>query len=328
MQDYKVQLDIYQGPLDLLLYLIRREEVDIYDIPIVRVTEQFVRYVELLREIDPNVVGDFLVLAATLMEIKSRMLLPRAPAAEEDDEFIDPRQDLVRQLLEYKKFKDAAASLGDLAHDRAMRHERTPPAPPSAEVEVELDELQIWDLLTAFNKLMSSIGRRAVSHEVVYDDTPISLHAVDVQDRLIREGGSLRFETIFEGRSKSEMIGLFLALLELIRQDRVRFEQDVPFGTITIHLLDPTPITEASIVGVDEPEPEPEPEFEEPAGDEPAERVFAGEVDDDLEDERDDEYARLIDGVDADVPVELESKKPPRPAEPADEAEPRPEDES
>src|SRR5512137_203398 len=121
MQDYRVQLDIYQGPLDLLLYLIRRDEVDIYDIPIARITGQFVQYVELLREIDPNVVGDFLVMAATLMEIKSRMLLPRPPAEEGEEELVDPRLDLVRQLLEYKRFKDAAGRLAEAAEERAMR---------------------------------------------------------------------------------------------------------------------------------------------------------------------------------------------------------------
>ncbi len=308
MQDYRVQLDIYQGPLDLLLYLIRRDEVDIYDIPIARVTGQFVEYVNLLQAIDPNLVGDFLVMAATLMEIKSRMLLPRPPAEEGEEEFVDPRLDLVRQLLEYKKYKDASRRLAEAAEERAMRFTRAPILPSGEGIEVELDDLQIWDLLAAFNNLMSSIGRPPARHEVVYDDTPISLHATDIQDRLEREGGSLQFERVFEGRTKSEMIGLFLALLELIRQRRVRVEQERPFGPIFIHLLDSTPITEASIAVAAEDAPE-EPdadEFaEEPGDEEESEPVFAvgGEED---EEERDDEFARLIDQVNADVTVETD----------------------
>jgi segregation and condensation protein A len=321
MQDYKVQLDIYQGPLDLLLYLIRRDEVDIYDIPIARVTEQFVQYVELLRRIDPNIVGDFLVMAATLMEIKSRMLLPRPPAEEEDEEFVDPRLSLVRQLLEYKRFKDAAR-LAEAHEERMMRFERAPADRPDTgdPIDVELEDVQIWDLLTAFNNLMSSIGRTPMDHEVVYDDTPVSLHAADIQDRLEREGGSLRFEQIFEGRTKAEMIGLFLALLELIRQDRVRIEQEDIFAPIIVHLLDATPVTEASILrGGKEPLEPAEPAKPEdivvgedraataPQADEPPHLHLVGADDEsDDEDDRDDEYARLIDGVDADRMIEVD----------------------
>ncbi|HOW19167.1 MAG TPA: segregation/condensation protein A [Phycisphaerae bacterium] len=311
MQDYRVQLDIYQGPLDLLLYLIRRDEVDIYDIPIARITEQFVQYVDLLKEIDPNTVGDFLVMAATLLEIKSRMLLPKPPPEEGAEDLADPRLDLVRQLLEYKKYKDAAARLAEAAEERAMRYTRSPATRAAEGVEVELDELQIWDLLTAFNNLMSAIGRPPARHEVVYDDTPISLHAADIQDRLEREGGSLQFERIFEGRSKSEMIGLFLALLELIRQKRVRAEQDRPFGTIFVHLLDATPITEASLAGLaDEADrPDAAEEFEEESAG-PGEPVFAAREAEE-EEERDDEFARLLDQVNADVSVETELPPPP-----------------
>ncbi len=308
MQDYRVQLDIYQGPLDLLLYLIRREEVDIYDIPISRVTEQFIEYVNLLQAIDPNVVGDFLVMAATLMEIKSRMLLPRPPAEEGEEDLADPRLDLVRQLLEYKKYKDASRRLGECFEERAMRYTRARVAPPGEGIEVELDELQIWDLLTAFNSLMSAIGRPPLRHEVVYDDTPISLHAADLQDRLEREGGSLRFERIFEGRTKAEMIGLFLALLELIRQKRVRAEQEDAFGPIFIHLIDATPITEASVAGFagEAPEPDEAEAFEEEA-DGPAEPVFAVADEGDADaDEPEDEYARLLGRVNVDVEVEID----------------------
>ncbi len=245
MKDYRVELDVYNGPLDLLLFLIRRDEVEIHDIPIARITEQYVAYVQMIEQFDPNAAGDFLVMAATLMEIKSRMLLPRPPAIEEEEEdFSDPRIELVRQLLEYKKFKDAANQLGVAAEIQALRHTRTPPKVETNGREFELEEVEVWDLFDAFQRLLEQIGRRDQRHEVVYDDTPLALHATDILDSLERSGGCQRFEDIFAGRSRSQIIGLFLALLELIRKKRVRATQDRPFGTITIHLIDSSPIIE------------------------------------------------------------------------------------
>ncbi len=242
MSAFRIDLDVYNGPLDLLLFLIRREEVDIYDIPIARITQQYVAYVTLLEAMDPNLAGDFLVMAATLMEIKSRTLLPRAPVTDEEEDFIDPRTELVRQLLQYKAFKDAARSLGAAAQWQALKHPRHPAALQLDPAELDIEDVQIWDLLAAFNKLLEATGRRARTHDVVYDDTPIALHAADLADSLERSGGSQRFEDIFEGRTKSELIGLFLALLELIRQKRVRVEQEETFGTIVVHLLDASAI--------------------------------------------------------------------------------------
>ncbi|NLE60672.1 MAG: segregation/condensation protein A [Planctomycetes bacterium] len=245
MQNYRVQLDTYSGPLDLLLYLIRREEVDIYDIPISRVLDQYIHYVRVLEVMDPDGVGDFLVMAATLMEIKSRLLLPKPPPEVGDEDLLDPRADLVRQLLAYRAFRDAAGRLGERADEHSKRFGRPKlRLPNDGENDVDIEDVQIWDLLTAFNKLLASVGGRRGVHEVIYDDTPITLHAADIQDRLQREGPSMPFEKIFEGRNRSEMIGLFLALLELIRQDRIRIEQTEIFGPIFVHLIDATPITE------------------------------------------------------------------------------------
>lgn len=247
-EPYKVQLDSYNGPLDLLLFLIRQEEVDIYDIPIARLTAQYLEYVDLLKQLDPNNVGEFLVMSATLMEIKSRTLLPRPPQEDEDDEIIDPRLELVRQLLEYKKFKDAATQLESAADERAARFERSPAAlSRDAEPEVDLEDVQVWDLLQAFGKLLRQIGLADRKHEVVYDDTPIALHAGDIIDRLQREGNAMTFEQIFQGRPKGEIIGLFLALLELIRAKRVRAEQGSAEDHIVVHLIDAAPLLEADI---------------------------------------------------------------------------------
>lgn len=243
MPDYKVDLDVYNGPLDLLLFLIRRDEVDIYDIPISQITEQFVAYVSLIERLDPNMAADFLLLAATLMEIKSRTLLPRPPVEEEEEDFTDPRLELVRQLLEYKKYKDAAHVLKASGDLQALKHKRVPVVPRLDHGDVDLEEVQVWDLFEAFQKLLEATGKRNYQHEVVYDDTPIALHAADILDSLERSNGPQPFQEFFAGRTKSQLIGLFLAILELIKQKRVKALQGKEFGPIELHLLDADPIT-------------------------------------------------------------------------------------
>jgi len=183
--------------------------------------------------LDINVAGDFLVMAATLMEIKSAMLLPKLQVATDGSpsaaaELADPRFELVQKLLEYKRFKDTAALLERQAHDHQNRFPRYPARfegqgdePPP----VDLDEVQIWDLLESFNRLMIEVGGRKKFHEVTYDDTPIDLHAADIEDRLSREG-KLTLRQLLVGRTnRSEMIGVFLALLELIREKKILVEQ-------------------------------------------------------------------------------------------------------
>jgi len=251
--EYRVELDVYNGPLDLLLYLIKRDELDIYDIPLARITDSYMQYVNMLKELskeqglDINVAGDFLVMAATLMEIKSAMLLPKAPASENGEssavaELSDPRYELVQKLLEYKRFKDAAMAL---QRQQELHQQRFPRIPASRDQKsnepppVDLEEVQVWDLLTAFTSLMKELGtRKPRYHEVIYDDTPIDLHAADIEDRLNREG-RLSLRLLLEGRkSRSEMIGVFLALLELIREKKILVQQEDDSVDITI---DPAP---------------------------------------------------------------------------------------
>jgi len=235
MSEYRVKLDIYNGPLDLLLFLIQREEIDIHDIPISKVTEQYCAYVETLKLIDPDLAGEFLVMAATLMEIKTRMLLPRPEAKAEDEELFDPRAELVRKLLEYKAFKDAAGELGSAAARQSLQFPRRPAA-QSDDGAKDLEDVQVWDLVEAFSRLMVAIGQAALEAEIIYDDTPVELHAEDILDRLRREG-NLAFRQIFEGRSKrSELVGLFLAVLELVRRRSVFVEQQQAFGEIYLFL--------------------------------------------------------------------------------------------
>ncbi len=233
---YRVQLDVFTGPLDLLLYLIRRDELDIQDIPIARLTEQYLDYVKLLEVLDPNTAGDFLVMASTLVELKSRALLPTPPLEAEEDE-LDPRTVLVRQLLEYKRFKDAAQALGSAAEERQKRFVRRPANLPEELQGIELEEAQVWDLLSAFGRVMSTIGLGPGVHEVTYDDTPFEEYEAVILDRLEYES-PIEFQALFADRSsRGEIIGLFLVVLELLRTQRLRAEQDRLHGTIYLFRL-------------------------------------------------------------------------------------------
>ena len=236
-EDYRVELEIYNGPLDLLLYLIRREEVDIHDIPIARIAKQYIEYVEMLHEVDPNIAGDFLVLAATLMEIKTRMLLPTVEdESEQSDQLtVDPRSELVRQLLEYKAFKDASTELEEYRSTQDKKFPRIPvKIEEDTEKSVELEDVQIWDLFDAFSKVMDSIGHFASDHEVIYDDTPIETHQTDILER-IKGVGKMKFSEIFAGsQTRSQVVGMFLAILELVRQQKVYAVQGENFDEIMI----------------------------------------------------------------------------------------------
>lgn len=247
--EYLVDLDIFHGPLDLLLYLLKRDELDIYDIPIARITDSYMQHVMMLKDLkeqagfDINLAGDFLVMAATLMEIKSATLLPSAPVIADGEptaaqQLADPRFELVQKLLEYKKFKDAATALEVQHRQHEARYPRYP-APQEGETDeappVDLDEVQVWDLLSAFDRLMKEVGvRKPKYHEVTYDDTPIDLHAADIEDRLKRDG-KLTLRSLIMGRtSRSEMIGIFLALLELVREKKIVVTQTDPLGEVEI----------------------------------------------------------------------------------------------
>lgn len=268
MADYRVNLDIFAGPLDLLLYLVRKEEVDIYDIPLAKITDQYLRYVELLKQFDIDLAGDFLVMAATLMEIKSAMLLPTAePEAEISEDASDPRSELIRQLLEYKRFKDAANLLDAAAEQQRERFGRPTNLidrlTPDAEPEVDMDQVSVWDLLEAFDTVCKSIGTTAYTGHIK-DDTPIDLYQIEILHRLQTEG-PMTFERIFESRpNRLVMVGLFLALLELIR-DRLAWAEQSDSASQQIYLraLTDEPAEQAvqnAILAVDE-------QVDEPVGD-------------------------------------------------------------
>ena len=250
MGDYRVNLDIFAGPMDLLLYLVRKEEVDIYDIPISRITDQYLGYVDVLKNFDMDLAGDFLVMAATLMQIKSAMLLPQAdPDQVEDEESGNPRAELIRQLLEYKRFKDAANLLEAAALKQKQRHPRSDSIVDKLkghdEPELDLDQVSIWDLLDAFDRICQATGGATFDVSHIMDDTPIDLYQIEILHRL-QDDGPMTFERVFEGRSqRMVVVGLFLAMLELIRDKLVWVDQDEQGGGLFLRALTDEPAEQA-----------------------------------------------------------------------------------
>ncbi len=237
---YAVKLSVFEGPLDLLLHLIRLNEVEITDIPIARIGEQYLEYVEVMRELDLDVAGEYLVMAATLAWIKSRMLLP-VEREGEDGEEIDPRAELVARLLEYQRFKEAANGLGErrlLGRDVFSVRGPGPEPRPDAEREVEVG---LFELLEAFRHALKAAGPSGVAHEVEVETVTVRERMVLVMESL-EKAGSLTFEQVVSGPdgrigSRPVIVATFLAILELTRLAVLRLYQEVdewcvPRGTI------------------------------------------------------------------------------------------------
>lgn len=227
---YTVALDAFHGPLDLLLYLVKRNEVDVLDIPIAVIADQFHQYLQVMRELDVELAGDFLVMAATLMEIKSRMLLP-AGAGEAAEEAADPRRELVKQLLEYRKFKDAAAALEERAERQGARLARHEPPEPAPAAGPMVKPVELWDLVSAFARLMRETQALQPA-TIAVDDTPQHVYEAQIKDR-VRAEGRVAFRAVFTPPYyKARLIGIFLAILELIRNHGLGLEQPEPDGDI------------------------------------------------------------------------------------------------
>jgi len=233
--DYKVKLEIFEGPLDLLLYLIKRDELDIYDISIERITRQYLEYLQAFKELNIEVAGEFIVMAANLLYIKSRSLLPvdQQPPEEEAEED-DPRWELIRQLIEYKKFKEAAAQL----HDRAVGQEnifvRGGISTSESVRPLLLDEVGIFQLINAFQNVIKRVEAREELQQIFGENYTVS-DKIEVILARVSEGGTLKFSELFaEMASRVEIVVAFLALLELIRLKQVRAIQPGQFGEIEI----------------------------------------------------------------------------------------------
>ena len=285
VEDYRVRLEMFDGPMDLLLFLIRRAEVDITNIPIAVIAEHYIAFLRGIERIDIDVAGEFLLMAATLMEIKSRMLMPRKEGVETGDDSPgdaeDPRGELVRQLLAYKRNRDVAGMLEDrlavwqkrwpTAKAAIASHPTgTPPLrdgspddtslfndgespgddaarPDASHRDIDIGDLELIDLVQAYARVAAAVDfTRLGDHQVAYDDTPIEIHAEEFVARLaegaiiVDEDGvshrRMALAQAFIDRTRSEKIGVFLAVLELVRQGRVRVFQHTADGPIVVEL--------------------------------------------------------------------------------------------
>lgn len=234
-QEYKVKLEVFEGPLDLLLYLIKKDELDIYDISLERITAQYLEFMEAFKVLDLEVAGEFVVMAANLIYLKSRALLPAAvqPPDEEAEEE-DPRWDLIRQLVEYKKFKDAAAQLSQREIEQSNLFGRLP---EQADVVPErpLGDVSVFDLISAFNKVLKRIATKSEDLKEIFEENYTVSDKIDLIMKMTSSGVPLKFTELFaSAASRTEIVVTFLALLELIRLKQLRCVQEEPFAEIEL----------------------------------------------------------------------------------------------
>ena len=233
--DYKVDLEVFEGPLDLLLYLIRREEVDIYDIPIETITSQYLEYMNVMKMLDLNIAGEFLVMAATLMMIKSRMLLPVDVRSEEDEDEDDPRWELVKQLVEYKKYKDMANQLQEreLYQENVFDFGGENALAPDPDDSVSLQDVGLFDLIEAFNDVLDNAPPETIG-EIEGDQFTVS-DKIETVLTTVHGQPEASFTSLFQQKAtRGEIICTFLALLELLRLRQISIFQKVQFGEIYI----------------------------------------------------------------------------------------------
>ncbi|MCA8998775.1 MAG: segregation/condensation protein A [Planctomycetaceae bacterium] len=241
---YRIELDLFTGPLDLLLYLVRRNELDVADLPIAKITQQFQDFLDVLQELDLDLIGDFVVMASTLVEIKSRIVLP-SPEEERAEETIeaqsgDPRSDLIDQLMEYRKFKEAALALERHAEIWQERYPRLSDERPSSGKDPSADrikEVELWDLVSALSRILK---RKEIETQssIRYDETPLHVFVEQIGEQVRREQ-EVRFFSLFDEETiRSRIVGMFLAILELIRHHHFRAIQEGDHGDIII--LPPT----------------------------------------------------------------------------------------
>lgn len=235
--DYRVQLDLFSGPLDLLLYLVRRRELDVMDVSLAAVTSQFLEFLDVLQFLDVDAVGEFLVTAAAMLEIKSRTALPQQEEEIAGEQPLDEAPgDLVARLLDYKKFKDAAAALEERAADWLERFPRLTDDRPGGGRDAGADrikEVELWDLVSALARVLKK--REVERHSrIQYDDVPIAVYIDRIGSR-VRRDGRTAFSEFFEGeRLRVKIVSVFLAILELLRHHAFRAEQPDDFGEIWI----------------------------------------------------------------------------------------------
>jgi len=248
-EQFRVSLEAFDGPLDLLLFLVRRAEIDIHEIPIAQIADEYLAVLQADPAVDVELAGEFLVMAATLIEIKSRSLVPEEQLAEDDateesvDMIVDPRGELIKQLLVFQRIRFASEMLEEQRIAFGQRYDVVLTVPDlvleDPEPSIELDDVHILDLSDAYEHIASAIDfSRLGEHHVSFDEIPIELSQDDLLDRLSRKSDKkVALQSTFDGLSISERIGMFLALLELVRQEKVTVHQDSGIGDIVIELV-------------------------------------------------------------------------------------------
>ncbi|MBU0650554.1 segregation/condensation protein A [bacterium] len=233
-QEYKVKLDAFEGPLDLLLFLIKEQEVDIYDIPIVNILDQYMEYLNLMKQLDLAIAGEFIVMAASLMYIKSKMLLPPAPKGEEDN-VEDPRTELVNQLLEYQKIKEAASLLENLEIKQKEVFQRSFNINTISLPEIEeTQSFNLYDLMKAFSKVLKESESKNFVREILCEEVTVEDKIADIIEAL-KICNRIKFEDLFEkAYTKIEIIVTFLAVLEMIKSKEIKVVQEESFGVFYI----------------------------------------------------------------------------------------------
>lgn len=232
--NYKIKLEIFEGPLDLLLYLVKKDHLNIYDIPISKVTDQYLAYIELMRMLDLNIAGEFLVMAATLLQIKSKMLLPPEENQLQDAQQ-DPREELVRRLLEYERFKEIADDLRQKEISQQEVFKRAAPQEPGQlpkETEVYF-EASIFDLISAFSKALQDVPKE-VFYEVIKDEFTIEEKVHQILHLLLVKDSMALSELFGQAKNKIEIVVTFLSILELIRMKEIIARQKELFSEIEI----------------------------------------------------------------------------------------------
>jgi segregation and condensation protein A len=237
---YKVKLDIFEGPLDLLLFLIRKNEIDIYDIPIITIAQQYVEYLELMKALNLEIAGEFLVMAATLIHIKSRALLPQQEDDMGAEDGPDPLEELRRQLIEYQKYKDVALVLREkeILEKDVFTRSYFEDLVVKSEEGLAIEDLSLFDLLSALKNILKKGDYQDALMEVTAEQ-------ISVKDKItwllemLKHNKNVTFDSLFVSlKSKMEIVSTFLALLELIKLQAVRVLQQMPFGTIFIYSIE------------------------------------------------------------------------------------------
>lgn len=237
-QMYKVQLDQFEGPLDLLLYFIRRDEIDIYDIPIATITAEYLQMINDMKAMNLSIAGEFIVMAATLMRIKSKMLLPR-PILDDDGEPIDPRTQLVEQLLEYQQFKDLSSELSTRFYEQSFKHKRSiiEKVEGADSLDLQLGEVTLFDLAKLFKEMMENMPV-ITSYELTREAISLDYKKEQILQSFDGDGLILFSKLLLACANKLEMIITFLALLDLIQLYKVAIFQNNLFDDFEIHRLE------------------------------------------------------------------------------------------